>query len=65
MYAGRELVPPERRGAEDPDPDYDHELLDGLADRWGVERTSDSTGVWFEIDRLRSSGKGAVRPGEA
>jgi hypothetical protein len=28
------------------------ELLDGLADRWGVEREGDDNLVWLEIDRV-------------
>jgi hypothetical protein len=33
-------------------PDEDIELLEALADRWGIDRPSPvSTMVWFEIDR--------------
>lgn len=33
-------------------PDYDIELLEGLADRWGIDSPgSGARVVWFEIDR--------------
>ena len=42
------------------DPEVRHEvngfglrLVDKLASRWGVERESDRTRVWFEVDRRR------------
>jgi len=28
-------------------------LVDKLASRWGVERESNTTRVWFEVDRRR------------
>jgi hypothetical protein len=32
-------------------PDADIELIEGLADRWGIERPAEArTIVWFEID---------------
>jgi hypothetical protein len=34
-------------------PEADIELIEGVADRWGIERPSrTSTVVWFEIDRV-------------
>src|SRR3954464_13219495 len=41
---------PEMREPDDPAPGgHGLRLVDGLADRWGVERGS--TRVWFELDR--------------
>jgi hypothetical protein len=37
-------------------PDADIELIEGLADRWGIEHLSqERTIVWFEIDRVAGS----------
>jgi hypothetical protein len=57
--AAGDLALTERAGADaEPSgqaaPDgYDRELLDGLADRWGIERDGERTWIWFEIDRIQ------------
>jgi hypothetical protein len=59
MNALDDLALTERAGADaEPSgqaaPDgYDRELLDGLADRWGIERDGERTWIWFEIDRIQ------------
>lgn len=64
-WGGPEVVRVELRepGAEwvwDRDPvreatDYGRQLVEQLADRWGVEHHERCTELWFEIDRRRAA----------
>jgi len=43
--------------ARDLEARWDQELLDALADRWGIEHDRGRTEVWFEIDRQARAGQ--------
>lgn len=48
---GRGFEPCKRASPSPADSHWGLEIVDGLANRWGVAAASDGTMVWFELDR--------------